>query len=265
MLMKHRGVTVAASLMLIAATSIAQQPSEPVFQEQNTQARDLQAEGDPNKHYFLIGATKETKPPEDGYKLLLVLPGGDGSADFQPFVGRIWDRALGPGYLVAQLVSKEWTPGQFERLVWPTSINPWQGMKFSTEQFADAVIQDVKSKVEVNAECIYVLAWSSGGPAAYAMTLRVDNPIKGAFIAMSVFKPRQLPKLENAKGQAFYLLHSPEDFIPMAIPEQALTLLREHGATVRLETYPGGHGWKGDIFGTIRTGMKWLTEQSTSH
>jgi predicted esterase len=79
---------------------------------------------------------------------------------------------------------------------------------------------------------------------------------------MSVFKPDQLPPLENAKGHAYYVLHSPEDFIPIRMAEQACDALGEHGATVKLETYSGGHGWRGDVYGMIRTGIQWLEEQA---
>ena len=30
---------------------------------------------------------------------------------------------------------------------------------------------------------------------------------------------------------------------------------------VTLQRYEGGHGWKGDVFATIRTGMQWLTSE----
>src|SRR5215208_3612949 len=53
------------------------------------------------KIYFLIGAdakAQEMRP------LLLVLPGGDGSEEFNPFIKRVWKNAA-PGFVVAQLVA----------------------------------------------------------------------------------------------------------------------------------------------------------------
>ena len=50
--------------------------------------------------YFLIGANGKTEPRP----LLLVLPGGDGSEEFNPFIKRIWKNAV-PGFVVAQLVA----------------------------------------------------------------------------------------------------------------------------------------------------------------
>ena len=83
----------------------------------------------------------------------------------------------------------------------------------------------------------------------------------GSFVAMSVFKPDQLATIANAKGRAYYILHSPEDFIAMSFPERARDELARHGATTKLVTYAGGHGWHGDVFGMIRDGVAWLEEQ----
>ncbi len=45
--------------------------------------------------------------------------------------------------------------------------------------------------------------------------------------------------------------------------EEARDRLTANGARVRLETYEGGHGWKGDVFGMIGSGMAWLEEVCT--
>jgi predicted esterase len=38
--------------------------------------------------------------------------------------------------------------------------------------------------------------------------------------------------------------------------------LCEKGTDVKLETYPGGHGWRGNVFGALRGGVSWLEEQT---
>ena len=43
---------------------------------------------------------------------------------------------------------------------------------------------------------------------------------------------------------------------------KARDTLSEHGATVTLENYAGGHGWRGDVFGAIRQGVNWLGAES---
>jgi predicted esterase len=40
--------------------------------------------------------------------------------------------------------------------------------------------------------------------------------------------------------------------------QQAEKSLQKAGATVRLSTYSGGHGWVGDAFGRIQAGIHWL-------
>ena len=50
----------------------------------------LQADNDRYKTYFLIGPRKGENEPAGGYNLLVVLPGGEGSAAFLPFVKRLY-------------------------------------------------------------------------------------------------------------------------------------------------------------------------------
>jgi predicted esterase len=225
----------------------------------------MEAGGDADKKYFLIPpAARQQVPPPHGYKLLLVLPGGDGSADFHDFVRSIHRQALPEDFIVAQLIAPRWSAEQFEKVVWPTRTNAFEGMKFSTEQFIDAVIDDVASKHMVDTRHIYALAWSSGGPAVYAASLAEGSRLRGALVAMSVYWPQNLPDRAGARGKAFYLLHSPEDFIPMSHPETALQELTAAGATAKLATYKGGHGWHGDVFDNIREGIDWLQKQQSS-
>jgi predicted esterase len=218
-------------------------------------SQDLHAGKDKNKRYFLkryflIG------PPKEGNGLIVVLPGGSGSADFHPFVKRIYKHAIPEGYLVAQPVAVMWTEKQ--KIVWPTEKNHVEGMKFSTEEFVDAVIKDVAGRHKLDPERIFTLAWSSSGPAAYAISL--TNPkVTGSFIAMSVFKPDLLPPLEKGKGRGYFLYHSPDDRVcPFRMAQQAVKDLEKSGATVKLATYEGGHGWRAGLYDHIREGVQWL-------
>jgi RNA polymerase sigma factor (sigma-70 family) len=216
--------------------------------------------GDPKKGYFLIGPTGTTRsgPPLAGYRLLVLLPGGDGSAEFHVFCKRIVKFALTPNYLVAQLVAVEWTPEQAQAVTWPKSTDAVAGVGFVTEDFVDAVINDVGQYRKVDPRFIFALGWSSGGPAVYAASGRADSCVTGAFVAMSVFKPAILPSLEHARGRGFYILHSPQDFIPIAMARSARDQLTQAGAKVELRSYEGGHGWRGDVYGEIRRGIGWL-------
>jgi RNA polymerase sigma factor (sigma-70 family) len=223
-------------------------------------SEELRAGEDANKRYFLIGAKKDAKQPANGYSLFVIMPGGNGSADFHPFVKRIYKNSLSDRYLAAQPIAFKWTADQ--KIVWPTKTNKVAEMKFSTEDFVDSVIQDVAKKHIIDPSRVFTLSWSSSGPAAYAISLQNKNRVKGSFIAMSVFNPRFLPDLKAAKGHAYYLYHSPDDRVcPYRVAEQAKTRLSDNGAKVRLETYEGGHGWRGDLYEDIRQGVDWLEKQ----
>jgi predicted esterase len=225
-------------------------------------AKDLRIGGDANKRYFLIGAAEGAKAPAAGYGLLIVLPGGDGSADFHPFVRRIYKNVLGKDWLIAQPVAPKWDQKQAEKVVWPTEKLRYTAAKFTTEEFIEAVLADVRSKVKIDPRRVFLLGWSSGGPPCYAAALRKGTSVTGAFIAMSVFKPEQVSTLDSAKGKAFYLLQSPDDKVtPMRFAEAAAKALATAGARVKLQQYAGGHGWHGDVFGMIGAGIKWLDKQ----
>ena len=219
-------------------------------------SQDLLAGKDENKRYFLVGPHKGATAPKKGYGLLVVLPGGDGSADFHPFVKRIYKNSVPEGYLLAQPVAVKWTEEQ--QIVWPTDKNRVDGMKFSTEEFVDAVIKDVGNRHKLDPERIFTLTWSSSGPAAYAISL-TSKKVTGSFIAMSVFKPDLLPPLEKAKGHGYFLYHSPDDNVcPFEMAEQAAKDLEKSGARVKLATYEGGHGWRAGLYDHIREGVEWL-------
>jgi predicted esterase len=219
-------------------------------------SEDLRADKDEKKRYFLIGPPKGTAAPTQGYGLLLVLPGGDGSADFHAFIKRVYKHAVPEGYLLAQLVAVKWTEKQ--QIVWPTGKNRVEGMKFSSEEFVEAVIADVAGKHRLDPKRTFTLTWSSSGPAAYAVSL-TSKKVTGSFVAMSVFKPDLLPGLENAKGHAYFLYHSPDDRIcPYRMAQQAARDLEKSGAKTKLLTYEGGHGWRGGLYDHIREGLQWL-------
>ena len=213
---------------------------------------------DKNKRYFLVGPKTGAEAPKEGYKVAVVMPGGNGGEDFNPFVRRILKYALGTDWLIAEPVSVKWTPEQ--QIVWPTDPNNVKGQVFSTEAFVESVILDVKGRFPINSKCIVTLSWSSSGPAAYAIGLQPDTAVTGSYVAMSVFRPATLPPLANAKGRRFFIDHSPEDQIcPYADAQTARAELAKAGAIVKSSDYEGGHGWHGEVYKRIRDGLTWLT------
>jgi predicted esterase len=223
-------------------------------------SEDRSIGGDQQRRYFLIGAGSDRTKPEGGWGLVVVLPGGDGSAEFHPFVKRIWQNALPDGYLVAQPVAVQWTENQ--QVVWPTAKSRVPKMQFTTEQFVDSVIDDVSGDHPLDTKRIFTLSWSSSGPAAYAIAL-TSKKVTGSFIAMSVFKPGQLPPLKASKDKLFYVYHSREDQVcPYRMAEQAKRDLEKQGARIKLVDYEGAHGWTGPAFVDIRAGIDWLAAES---
>lgn len=215
------------------------------------------AAGKGKGNYLYVGPRKES---ESGNALLVVLPGGTGSADFHPFVSRIHANSLAEDFALAQPVAKKWTPAQ--QIVWPIANSKVKKMQYTTEELIEAVVEDVGIKTKLNPKRVYVLAWSSGGPAAYAALLQKNTSLSGGLLAMSVFKPNQLPELTNGKGRSFYILHSPSDrTCPFSLAKNANVMLSDVDVRNTLVEYRGGHGWHGDIFGDIEKGVQWL-EQS---
>lgn len=248
------------ALTVCAAVGVVEKFAEAQDDVADVPAVELQAKGDEQQRYFLIGAPAEKPAEGTKYGLIIVLPGGDGSAEFHPFVKRIDKHAVPEGYLLAQPIAVKWSPRQ--EVVWPTEKLKVPRMKFSTETFVGAVIDDVSAKYTVDPSRIFTLSWSSGGPAAYAISLS-EKRVTGSLVAMSVFKPSQLPALTSAKDRAYFIYHSPDDRVcPFRMAEMAEKELSGQGARVKLKTYEGGHGWRGDLYSDLREGLDWLAENS---
>ena len=259
---------VVLSSMLAAppSSSLAAAPASPscsVVASDDRKPEDIQVGNDPKKRYLLHAPPKGAKEAASGWRVLVVLPGGDGSAEFGPFVGSIRDKSLGDGWLIAQIVAPVWEKDQASSIVWPTEKQPWKNMKFSTEKLVDFVLEDLAKRKHVDPNSIFTLSWSSGGPAAYAISLEPKTRIAGSFIAMSVFYPEWLPSLKSAAGRAYYLYQSREDTTTeFHMSELARDALTKNGAIVTLVEYEGGHGWHGNVFADIKTGVAWLQDQT---
>jgi hypothetical protein len=220
---------------------------------------DLRAGGDEKKRYFLNRPAGEK--PRDGWRALFVLPGGPGSADFQPFVSNIARNAVSPDYVVVQLVAPVWDAEEAKHKVWPSDKVRVRGMKFDTLDFYLAVRADVEKAYPLDKRYVFTLTWSSSGSNGYLFSLTPKAAVTGTFVAMSVFQPAWLPPISRARGHPYFIYHSPEDTIPFAQAEAAQDTLQKAGAKVQLQSYAGGHGWHGDPMADIKKGVRWLEEQ----
>lgn len=252
-----RALFTAAMLPLFAASLTRAADVPPDIADMKVQ--DLHAGGDEKKRYFVIH--RPMPPPAEGWRTLFVLPGGSGDAQFQPFVTRIAKNALPDGYLVVQLVAPVWTAQQAKDIVWPDDKSGVPEMKFSTTDFFLAVRAEVEKAHKLDPRYCFTLTWSSSGMRGYALSLLPKPGVTGTFVAMSVFHPGALPPLAAVKGHPYFLYHSPQDFIPISQAQTAQETLQKAGAIVDLQTYEGGHGWHGNIFGDIRKGIEWLERQ----
>jgi predicted esterase len=250
-------LTTAAFVVATSHFAIAAEVPEDIA---DMKVQDLRAGGDDKKRYFVI--QRPVEPPKDGWRTLFVLPGGSGDAGFQPFVTRIARHAVPESYLVVQLVAPVWTPQQARDIVWPTDKSGVREMKFSTSDFFLAVRSDLAKAHKLDPRYSFTLTWSSSGMNGYGFSLLPKSGVTGTFVAMSVFQPATLPPLTAAKGHPYFIYHSPQDFIPIAQAEAARDALKKAGAIVEFQSYEGGHGWRGNVFGDIRKGMEWLEQQA---
>ncbi len=216
----------------------------------------------PKRSYFLIGPRKDAEAPENGFKLLIIMPGGDGGSAFHPFVKRIYKHVLGPEWVAAQPIAVKWSKSK--SIVWPTYKDAIKGYVLGTERFVEDMITDAARRVKLDPAHIFLLTWSSGGPAAYSHSLQKYKSVTGFYITMSVFKPERLPPLKEARDEAFFIDHSPDDNVcPYHMARKAEQFLKKAGAKVTLKTYQGGHGWHGNIYGRMNEGIQWLEKNKS--
>jgi predicted esterase len=217
--------------------------------------------GNAKQQYFLM---RQREPAEAAEKcgLLVILPGGPGSADFLPFCANVLTRfAVPDDFLVAQLVAPQWREGD-NRIVWPSQVFPDKKAEFTTEAFIAAVIDELTKKEPIDERFVFTLGWSSSGHVLYSASTRVPQ-VRGSVIAMSRFLPGRYVQTDKLQGKCYYLYHSPDDRIcRFAEAELAVETLTEHGARAKLVPYEGGHGWRPFTFyaDRIREGILWLKE-----
>ncbi len=209
----------------------------------------------PKSLYFVMAPKK---PAAAGRKngLIVVLPGGNGSRDFLPWVENAL-LAQRPDDCAGVLVtSVKWQRDQ--ETIWPTKSNPVPGMEYTTEQYVRAVVAAVEKDLAVDPVRRVVVAWSSSGPAIHPLMAVEDGPFARAYIAMSVW-PRDLVNLAPVKARRYVLDQSPEDqTTTFSHVREAYAALTKAGAVVRLSTYAGGHGWHDEPLPRFKQGLTWL-------
>lgn len=205
--------------------------------------------------WFLVPPREK---PRAGAKLGLcvVLPGGDGSREFLPFVENGLCAQLPDDCVGVLVTAVPWRPEQ--PIVWPTATSKVPDMQWTTEDHVRAIVGEVEREHAIDPARRCLVAWSSSGPVAHQLLAAADGPFARAYIAMSIW-PRDLRELAAVKGRRYVLDQSPDDEVTVfSHARTAYDTLRKAGAIVRLSTYAGGHGWLDEPLPRFRTGMQWL-------
>jgi predicted esterase len=239
----------------VCSSGVAQEIDKSVMTEERTVG------GDGMKRYFLIRHRVEPAEAPKEHGLLLILPGGSGSAEFLPFCANIITAQGTPrDFIVAQLVAPVWGKIDDSTVIWPSKAFPSKEARFTSEEFVEAVIRDVGERHPIHDGWVFTLGWSSSGHVPYSSSFQ--NPrIRGSFIAMSRFQPAWFENSVNAKGKRYYFWHSPDDAVcPYAESELAASFLQKAGASTLLKSYKGGHGWAPFTFyaDRIKEAIEWF-------
>ncbi|HEX5054419.1 MAG TPA: carbohydrate binding domain-containing protein [Planctomycetota bacterium] len=209
----------------------------------------------PQSLYFVVPAKKAPPRGKQG-GLVVVLPGGDGSREFLPWVENAL-LAQRPDDCTGVLVTAvKWQGDQ--QIIWPTASSKVPGMQYATDEYVRAVVAAVEKDLPIDPARRVLVAWSSSGPAVYPMLVAKDALFARGYVAMSVW-PHDLGDLGAAKGRRFVLDQSPDDKVtPFRCVREAFDALTKAGAVVRLSTYQGGHGWNDNPLPRIEEGLRWL-------
>ena len=224
---------------------------------QATQAIERSIPSMPKSCWFVLPARdgKVGKPGRPA-GLVVLLPGGNGSRDFLPFVENGLCAQLPDDCIGALVTSVKWRPEQ--EIVWPTATNKVPDMAWTTEQHVRAVVAELEREHTIDPARRCVVAWSSSGPAMYPLLAAADGPFSRAYLAMSIW-PRDLRELGAVKGRRYVLDQSPDDEVTtFAHARAAFEALTKAQAVVRVSTYAGGHGWLDNPLPRFRDGMAWL-------
>lgn len=210
----------------------------------------------PQSLYYL---TEPKKTVADGVSrgLLVVLPGGDGSDQFLPFVAGALADCAPSTFCCVMLTAPKW--GVAQKVVWPTASLAEAGMKYTTEEYVRAVVAEVQKTHEIDPAKTVLLGWSSSGPALYELLASGKPTAERAYIAMSVCKAKDSSVLAATKGMRIVLDQSRDDKVtPFVHAEKGRELLVASGATVRLIAHKGDHGWTDAPLPRLAEGLRWL-------
>lgn len=140
-------------------------------------------------------------------------------------------------YAIALAIPSEIDP----QALWPTRhARPEKAEQpILTEVFTQQIVADVRRRIPVRTDRIFLLGAGEGGLAAYACSLEPQTPFAGFLLFSAVFRSAQLPALTAARHRRYFILHHPYDRArPHFLAVAARQLLQKAGASVQLQSLP---------------------------
>jgi len=245
-------------ILAIAFTALAHLPARC----EELPHEDLKAGNDSQKRYTLIGPSPKVTIGAEGYGLIVMIPGaGQTGADWLPRAMEFAQDLPNERYLFAYPFSVKWNEKQTN--AWPTVKVPEKGMKFSTEEFLEALVADVKTRHKVDARRVFLYGYQASTRVAYAAGLRPRSPFTGIMAAMGEMKLKDLPPIAGARGRVWYLLSWDDpNYCPAGKMEEARAALAKAGAKVELKQFDGKQYLGGQGCAVLLAGLQWLEKNA---
>jgi predicted esterase len=209
----------------------------------------------PKSCWFLLPPRTPPKPSTK-LGLLVVLPGGNATKEFLPFVQNGLFAQAPDDFAGVMLAAVKWREDQ--HTIWPTAVGDTTGALYTTEQYVRAVLAEVDKEHPIDPARRVVVAWSSSGPAIHPLMAAKDSPFQRAYIAMAVW-PQHLEDLAAVEGRRYVLDQSPDDQVTIfQHVRDAHAALSRAGAQVRVSVYTGEHGWGEQPLPRFAKNLGWL-------
>ena len=231
---------------------------------QDLPVQHLKAGGDAHKRYFIIGPSVKATAAGQPLGLLVFLPGGEKSGEDWLDTGKGWARQLpSDQYIFAFPVSVRWNEKQTNP--WPTAKTPEKGMKFSTEEFLEAVVAEIMKNQKIDSKRVFLFAYQQSATAGYAAGLRPQSPFTAISIGCGGLKSKDLPALGAAARRLWYLVSWPGD--RGATPKEmqdARAVLSKTRAMVELKEYTEALFLGGKGCDAIKEMIAWFESKTGS-
>ncbi|HEY1601279.1 MAG TPA: hypothetical protein VGG64_16880 [Pirellulales bacterium] len=223
---------------------------------------DTTVAGNDQMRYFLHGPRAAVEAPSAGYKLVVAITGGNGGPAFAPMVRRLLKYAMSEEFIVAEPVALPHRGA----IVWPTRghyIEEIGPPLFFSEDFVEAVIQDIGRRHSIDRRFVFTLAWNSSVPAAFAIAMQESTAVTGSYISLLVLPTEWPGSLAAAKGRSFLLTHTLRDSQGrFTWSKQSLQQLIDAGAIVKSTDHGDPRARLGLDYDQVREGLQWLVGQA---